>query len=131
MPGAESALRLHSLSLTYITKTDVPACVCAVLSESPPGFEVCAPSDEADLAEVAWFAEAVPGEGISNEMSVSLGCPQAVFKRAWQNDPTGNPVPIDRLARTCKIASLPHCSHSQNLVVVSRFASFLQEVPSC
>lgn len=112
-----------------MTKSDgkyCAGCVCAVLSHSPPGFEVCAPSDEADLAKVAWFAEAVPGEGISNGMSASLGCP--VFKRAWQDDPMGKLLPINRLA-PCKPASLPRCP--LNLVVVSRFAPFLQEVPSC
>ena len=52
--------------------------VCAFLSHSLPGFEDCDLSDEADLAEVAWFAEAVPGEGVSNGMADSPGC--RVFK---------------------------------------------------
>ena len=78
--------------------------------------------------EVAWFAEAVPAEGFIDGKVVSLGCP--VFKRAWQDDPTGNLWPVDRLA-PCKLAAVPHKSHKENLVVLDRFASFLDEVPAC
>ena len=33
--------------------------VRAFLTHSPPGWEDCVPADEADVAEVAWFADAV------------------------------------------------------------------------
>lgn len=70
--------------------------VRAFLTHSPPGWEDCAPADEADVAEVAWFADAVPAAGLANGMAVDLQCP--VFKRAWQDDSTGNLWPVDRLA---------------------------------
>ena len=103
--------------------------VCAFLEHVPPGFEDCHPDNMhmPALAEVAWFANAMPAEGVSGGIAVDLKCP--VFKRAWQDDPTGNLWPVDRLA-PCKLLSLPHSSHPQNLVVVSRFASFLQQAPA-
>lgn len=101
--------------------------VCAFLSHTPPGYEDCAPHLEADVAEVVWFAEAVPAEGITDGASNDLQCP--VFKRAWQDDPTGNLWPVDRLA-PCKLASVPHSSHPHNLVLVTRFATDLKQVPT-
>lgn len=82
-----------------LTKSDGKfwaGCVRAFLSHTPPGYEDCQPHLEADLAEVVWFAEAVPAEGITDGASDDLQCP--VFKRAWQDDPTGNLSPVDRLA---------------------------------
>ena len=101
--------------------------VRAFLTHAPPGWEDCSQDDEADIAEVAWFADAVPAEGLNDGLAVDLQCP--VFKRAWQDDPTGNLWPIDRLA-VCNFATYPHCTHSSDLVVVSRIASSLQEVPA-
>ena len=82
----------------------------------------CHLSEEANVVEVDWFADA----GISDGLSVCLGCP--VFKRDFQDDRTGNLWPVERLT-PCKLASLPHSSHSDNLVVLSRFASFMHQVP--
>lgn len=53
--------------------------VNAVLSHAPPDWEDCYPSEEANIAEVDWYAVAVLTAGISNGMSVCLGCP--VFNR--------------------------------------------------
>ena len=49
------------------------------LSHAPHDLEDCHPSEEANIAEVDWYADAVPVAGISNGLSVCLGCP--VFKR--------------------------------------------------
>ena len=93
--------------------------VNAFLSHPLPGWEDCHLSEE-DVAEVDWFADAVPAAGISGGLSVCLGCP--LFKTDFQDDRTGNLWPMERLP-PCKLASLPHSSHSDNLVVLSRFAS--------
>ena len=53
--------------------------VHALLSHAPPGWEDCHLSEEANVAEVDWFADAVPAACISDGLSVCLGCP--VFKR--------------------------------------------------
>ena len=58
------------------------------LSHAPPGWEDCHLSEEADVAKVDWFADAVPAAGISDGLSVCLGCP--VTKRDFQDDRTGN-----------------------------------------
>ena len=100
--------------------------VNAFLSHAPPGWEDCHLSEEANVAEVDWFADAVPAAGISDGLSVCLGCP--VFKRDFKDDRTGNLWPMERLT-PCKLASLPHSSYSDNLVVLSRFASFMHQVP--
>lgn len=99
--------------------------VNAFLSHAPPGWEDCHPSEEANVAEVDWYAGAVPTAGISNGLSVCLGCP--VFKRDFKDDRTGNPWPIERLT-PCKLVAVPHRSHPDNLVVLSRFASFMHQV---
>jgi len=98
----------------------------AILSHAPPGWEDCHLSEETNVAEVDWFADAVPAAGISGGLSVCLGCP--VFKRDCQDEHTGNLWAMERLT-PCKLASLPHSSHSDNLVVLSRFASFMHQVP--
>ncbi len=104
--------------------------VNACRSQAPPGWEDCHPSEEASVAEVDWYADAVPTAGISNGLSVCLGCP--VFKRDFMDDCTGNLYshiwPIERLT-PCKLAAVPHCSHPDNLVVLSRFASFMHQAP--
>ncbi len=83
--------------------------VNAFLSHAPPGWEDCHLSEEANVAEVDWFADAVPAAGISDGLSVCLGCP--VFKRDFQDDRIGNLWPMERLT-PCKLASLPHSSRS-------------------
>ena len=100
--------------------------VNAFLSHPPPGREDCRLSEEANVAEVVWFADAVPAAGISGGLSVCSGCP--VFKTDFQDDCTGNLCSMERLP-PCKLASLPHSSHSDNLVVLSRFACFMYQVP--
>jgi len=62
--------------------------VRAFLSHAAPGWEDCSVSDEANIAEVEWFAPAVVASAICNEMSSNLNCP--VFKREFRDDPTGN-----------------------------------------
>ncbi len=99
--------------------------VNAFLSHAPPSWEDCHPSEEASVAEVD-CADAVPTAGISNGLSVCLGCP--VFKRDFEDDRTGNLWTIERLT-PCKLAAVPHCSHPDNLVILSCFASFMHQVP--
>ena len=100
--------------------------VCAFLEYVPPGYDDPHTNQIPALVEVARFADAAPAQGIGNGMADDLNCP--VFNRAWQDDPTDNPWPFDHLA-PCKLSSVPHDSHPQNLVVVSRFALFLQQLP--
>ena len=100
--------------------------VRAFLSHPAPGWEDCNSEDEANIAEIDWFAPATAASGIEGQMCTDLGCP--VFKREFKDDHTGNLCPLERLA-PCKLISLPHKSHIDNLVVVSRFASFLDMVP--
>ncbi len=97
----------------------------AFLSHAPSSWDDCHPSEEASVAEVD-CADAVPTAGISNGLSVCLGCP--VFKRDFEDDRTGNLWPIERLTPR-KLAAVPHCSHPDNLVVLSCFASFMHQIP--
>ncbi len=100
--------------------------VTAFLCHDPPGWQDCHPENQANIAEVQWFAPAVAAPGISEGMAIDLKCP--VFKREVMDDPTGNLWPLERLS-PCKLLSVPHASHASNLVVLSRFASFLDQVP--
>ena len=95
------------------------------LPHAPPDWEDCRPSEEANIANVDKCADVVSSVGISNGLSVCLGCP--VFKRDFEDDRTGNLWPIERLT-PCKLAAVPHCSHPNNLVVLSRLASFMHQV---
>jgi len=72
----------------------------------------------------------VPTAGISNGLPVCLGCP--VFKKDFKDDRIGNLSSIERLT-PWKLAAVPHCSHPDNLVVLSQFASFMHQVhePNC
>ena len=79
--------------------------VNAFVSHAPPGWEDCHPFEEANVAEVNWYADAVPTAGIINGLSVSLGCPG--FKTDFQDECTGNLWPIKRLT-PCKLAAVPH-----------------------
>ena len=97
--------------------------VTAFLCRDPPGREDCHPDEQANNAEVPWFARAVEGPGISDGMARDLKCP--VFRRKFKDDPTGNLWPLEKLS-PCELLSVPHPS---NLVVLSRFASFLQQIP--
>ena len=100
--------------------------VKAFFSHPAPGWEDCSPEDEAKIAEVEWFAPAVAKSGIVDHMCSDLSCP--VFKREFLDDPTGNYWPVERLS-PCKLLSLPHKSDDNNLVVLSRYASFLELTP--
>ncbi|DBB04553.1 TPA: hypothetical protein ACH3X1_012634 [Trebouxia sp. C0004] len=73
--------------------------VTAFLCHDPPGWKDCLPENQANVAE-----------------------------REDMDDPTGNLWPLERLS-PCKLLSVPHASHASNLVVLSRFASFLDQVP--
>ena len=53
-----------------------------------PAWADCHPSEEANVAEVDWYADAVSTTGISNGLSACLGCP--VFKTDFKNDRTAN-----------------------------------------
>ncbi len=92
--------------------------VNAFVSHAPPGWEDCHPFEKANVAEVNWYADAVPTAGISIGLSVCLGC--TVFKRDFKYVRTGNLWPIERLT-PCKLAAVPHCSHPDNLVVPEPF----------
>ena len=112
-----AVLSVPSLHGTVLYRDTVMAStgqgVRAFLSHAAPGWEDCSVSDEANIAEVEWFAPAVAASAICNEMSSNLNCP--VFKREFRDDPTGNLWPMERLA-PCKLASLPYGSHRDNLV---------------
>lgn len=56
-------------------------------------------------------------------MLTDLNCP--VFKREFEDDITGNMWPLERLA-PCKLLSLPHKSHFDNLVVLNRGGVFFE-----
>lgn len=100
--------------------------VRAFLSHPAPGWQGCNVEDEANIAEVEWFAPAAAAPGIDNGLSTSLNCP--VFRRSFNDDPTGNMWPLERLA-PCNLLTVPHHSHVDNLVVLSRSSLFLKQVP--
>ena len=97
-----------------------------LLPHAPPEWQDCHPSEEANIANVDNCAGAVSSVGISNGLLVCLGC--SVFKRDFDDDCSGNLWPIERLT-PCKLAAVPHCSHPNNLVVLSHLASFMHQVP--
>ena len=63
MPVEKPKFARDSLVLTKSDGKFWAGRVCAFLTHSPPGWEECAPSDEADLAEVA---NAVPAQEITD-----------------------------------------------------------------
>ncbi len=71
----KSKFALDSVVLTKSNGKYWAGRVDAFLSHTPPGWEDCHPSEEASVAEVDWYADAVPTAGISNGLSVCLGCP--------------------------------------------------------
>ncbi|KAL3138912.1 hypothetical protein ABBQ32_005732 [Trebouxia sp. C0010 RCD-2024] len=100
--------------------------VTAFLCHDPPGWQDCEVEHQATMADVHWFAHAAAARDVTNGMATHLQCP--VFKREFMDDPTGNLWPLDRLS-PCKLLSVPCHPDSPNLVVLSRFASFLDQVP--
>ena len=100
--------------------------VTAFLCHNPPSQEDCHPDEQANIAEVQWFARAVEAPSVSDGIATDLKCP--VFKREFKDDPTGNLWPLEKLS-PCKLLSVPHGSHASNLVVLSRFASFMKQIP--
>ena len=73
-----------------------------------------------------WFARAVEAPSISDGIATDLKCP--VFKREFKYDPTGNLWPPEK-SSPCKLLSVPRGSHASNLVVLSRFAFFMDQIP--
>ena len=93
------------------------------ISHRPPGCEAIE-ANEANIADIAWFNQ-VPGNDPNHNLP-SIGCP--AFKSSIFKDPTGNFWPVERLG-TCKVAAVPHPTRRNQLVILSRFADFLKQVP--
>ena len=98
--------------------------VTCFLSHAPPG-KLVDPDEEASLALVRWFG--VASTAVEQQVMRSLGCP--VVRASFVDNPAGNLVPLERLA-PCKLAAVPHGSMPDHLVILSRFAPFLQKVPA-
>ena len=59
-------------------------------------------------------------------MSAALGCP--VFKTSFMDDGGGNFWPVQKLA-PCRLGAVFHKTRKDCLVILSRFANFLELVP--
>lgn len=99
--------------------------VQAFLSHSAPGSTSTDINDETSIAWVQWYKR-VPTDQPS--VDPDLGCP--VFSRVLNaNEPLGNFCLVDRIL-PCKLACFPYSKHNRaQVVVVSRFASFLDALP--
>lgn len=93
------------------------------LSHTPPGMTHVHGDSMADIAHVSWYGH-VPAREAS--VCPTLGCP--IFKKCFKDDPKGNMWPMEKLT-PCKLAAVSHCKKKDRLVILSRFASFLQQVP--
>jgi len=91
------------------------------LNHTPPGMDV---SDESgvSVAHVHWYGHVTEQDA----MCPALDCP--VFTKQFKDDKSGNMWPMELLA-PCKLSIVPHRHHSDRIVVLSRFASFLKTVP--
>ncbi|KAL3131095.1 hypothetical protein ABBQ38_000406 [Trebouxia sp. C0009 RCD-2024] len=92
-----------------------------LLSHTPPGMQHGAES--VDIAHVTWY-----GHVSSREPAICpvLGCP--IFRKCFKDDPKGNMWPLEKLT-PCKLAAVPYRKKKDRLVILNRFASFLQQVP--
>ena len=97
--------------------------VVCFLSHAPPGL-IVSPDGDVDIAQVQWFAHAAPD--VEQAVMHSLGCP--VVRTRVEDNLSGNLWPVSRLL-PCKLAAVPHRSLTGHLVILSRFASFLQQLP--
>ncbi|DBA65566.1 TPA: hypothetical protein ACH3X2_003127 [Trebouxia sp. C0005] len=91
------------------------------VSHTPPDATVDGGAD-VDIAHVHMYGKVPQREA----MSPTLNCP--VFLKAFKDDQSGNMWPVDQLA-PCKLGAVPHRTHRNRLVIVSRFAIFLKHVP--
>ena len=123
--GRGSSSHATVLSSSTVIEAYFAGRVKAFLSHRAPGWQGCNLEDEANIAEVEWFASAAAAPGIVDGLSTNLSCP--VFTRSFKDDPTGNLWPLERLAR-CNLLTVPHHPHIDNLVVLSRSSLFLQQV---
>ncbi len=96
--------------------------VLVFLSHTPPGVGIAADSD-AYIAHVHWYNHVPEREA----MSAALGCP--VFKTSFMDDSGGNLWPVEKLA-PCRLGAVYHKTRKDRLVILSRFATFLESVPS-
>jgi len=92
------------------------------LSHIPPGLT---PSSDSEvlIAHVRWYNHLPEREA----MSLALGCP--VFKASYMDDNRGNMWPVEKLA-PCQLAAVYHKTRKDRLVILSRFANFLETVPT-
>ena len=97
--------------------------VTRFLSHEAPGT-LAAKEDEADIACVHWYSRAALE--VEAQVMSSLGCP--VVRSTFEDNLSGNMWPVEKLL-ACKLAAVPHPSLAGHLVILSRFASFLQGVP--
>ena len=91
------------------------------LNHTPPNVDV---SDEigVSIAHVHWYGRVAEQDA----MCPALDC--LVVKKQFKDDKSGNMWPMELLA-PCKLSVVPHRHHSDRVVVLSRFASFLKTVP--
>lgn len=99
--------------------------VQAFLSHSAPGSSSSDINDETSLAWIHWYKR-VPAN--QHAVDPDLQCP--VFSRALNaNEALGNFCLVDRIL-LCKLACFPYSKRDRaQIVVVSRFASFLEALP--
>ena len=74
------------------------------------------------IAHVHWYKHVPEREA----MSAALGCP--VFKTSFMDDSGGNLWPVQKLA-PCRLGAVYHKTCKDRLVILSRFANFLELVP--
>ena len=121
----ESKMAKDSVILTRVEGTLRAGCVTAFLSHKPPGHARGSDtSHEPDLAHVKWYQAVPPAQP---SMDAELGCP--VFSKVLGEDPQGNICLVQHMIPR-KLAALPY-QHAtrQQVVIVSRFASFLDSNP--
>ena len=92
------------------------------LSHTPPGVSASNDSD-VYIAHVHWYNRLPEREA----MSLALGCP--VFKASYMDDSRGNMWPVEKLA-PCQLAAVYHKTRKDCVVILNRFANFLETVPT-
>ena len=97
--------------------------VTQFLSHAAPGTHAM-PDDETNIANVQWYGHA--SAVLEAQTMASLGCP--VVKSTFEENLSGNMWPVEKLL-PCKLAAVVHSSQPDHLVILSRFASFLQHIP--
>ncbi|DBA78705.1 TPA: hypothetical protein ACH3X1_008618 [Trebouxia sp. C0004] len=92
------------------------------LTHTPPGFRASSDT-EVYIAHVHRYNHLPEREA----MSVALGCP--VFKASYMDDSRGNMWPVEKLA-PCQLAAVNHKTRKDCVVILGRFANFLETVPT-